>query len=364
MPAGSWRGLGRDPGGSRRPWGVALAPSHTLLILPKDKDGKRLVQLFCQPTPKNWRIRRATRQTHPEDWARFTEYCRLDVEAMREVIRRLPRFNFSPAEVELWRLDQTINDRGFSLELDLVRAAIELVDDETAFHARRTATLTAGEVASAIQRDKLLRYLARECGAYLPDLQAATVERALEDERLPELVRQLLITRCASAGAARRKYEAMSRSVSADGRVRGTLQFCGASRTGRWAGRRVQPQNFPRPTLKAAEVERGIAEIKGRSPLLDTADPSANLNAALRGCIVAAPERKLVVSDLGAIEGRCLAWLAGEGWKLDALPPWTQAGGGGPLPAGLRQCLRQGARRGDQRGAADWQGLRAGLRGA
>ena len=286
----------------------------------KDKNGKTLINLFCKPRPPNSAIERATRETHPTEWAAFVEYARRDIEAMRAVLRKLPRWNYPALKSEraLWELDQVINDRGVLIDLELVESAIAAIERRKVELSDEVADATLGAVGSATQRDALKTYLLEAHGVDLPDLQAATLERRIDDEELPAAVRDLLRARLEASVTSTAKYPRLRAGVSSDGRLRGTLQYCGAARTGRWAGRVFQPQNLPRPTLKPAAIERGIEALKlGAAELLD-GDVIALASSALRGVMIAPPGRHLVVSDLAAIEGRVLAWLAGEQWKLDA----------------------------------------------
>ena len=124
-----------------------------------------------------------------------------------------------------------------------------------------------------------------------------------------------------------KKYQRVVDSANADGRVRGMLQFCGASRTGRWAGRLIQPQNLPRPSMDQAQIELGIDAVKAGAEDLLFPNVMTLLSSAIRGVFVAPPGRKLVVSDLSNIEGRMLAWLAGEQWKLDAFADYDRGEG-------------------------------------
>ncbi|KKF34362.1 DNA polymerase I [Erwinia tracheiphila] len=284
----------------------------------KDKAGKQLIQLFCKPRPKNSAIRRATAKTHPVEWQRFVEYAGLDIDAMREIDKKLPTWNYSGQELALWHRDQRINDRGVFMDVQLAEAAVTAVEMEQKVLAKRTRELTDNEVQAATQRDAMLKHIAEAFGIELPDMQASTLQRRVNDPDLPFELRELLAIRLQASSTSTSKYKTLMKGVSRDGRLRGTLQFCGASRTGRWAGRLFQPQNLPRPTLKQDEIDFGIEALKAGCADLLYDDVMQLTSSALRGCIMAPAGKKLVVSDLSNIEGRVLAWLAGEKWKLQA----------------------------------------------
>ena len=284
----------------------------------KDKAGKQLVQLFCKPRPANQKIRRATSETHPVEWARFVEYAKNDILAMRELYKKIPKWNYQGAELALWHLDQQINDRGVCIDLELVECAMTAVEKAQKVLAKRTKSLTDGEVEAATQRDAMLKHILEAHSVSLPDMQKSTLERRLNDETLPLAVRELLAIRLQASTTSTAKYNALSKGTSSDGRLRGTLQFNGASRTGRWAGRLFQPQNLPRPVLDQSDIDQGIEALK-----LDLADVFYEnvmelTSSAIRGAICAPKGKKLVVADLSNIEGRALAWLAGEQWKNKA----------------------------------------------
>lgn len=285
----------------------------------KLKDGKQLVQLFCKPRPKNMKLRRATKATHPAEWERFKQYASNDVEAMRVVAMRLPDWNYRGAELDLWHLDQRINDRGVHVDVAFSRAAVaEMARLKIDLDAEVSET-TGGDVTAATQRDKLLQHVLREYGVTLPDMRASTLERRVNDESLPDAVRQLIALRLESALTSGKKHKAVLAAVCHDHRLRGLLQFCGATRTGRWAGRIVQPQNLTRPPkyLEGGAYDEAVDAIKAHAADLYPA-PMEVISATVRGVFTAAPGRKLVIADLSAIEARVLAWLAGEQHVLDA----------------------------------------------
>jgi DNA polymerase len=293
----------------------------------KDKDGKKLIYLFCKPRPKNSKLRRATYETHPEEWQKFRDYAGNDITSMRAIFYKIPSWNYREGELELWRLDQRINDRGFAVDRDLARAAIEAIAEAQTRLARDTHEATYGIVGRATQRDRLLKFITRIYNVDLPDLQKSTLERRVNDPDLPQEVRELLAIRLEASKSSTSKYTSLLKAVSDDGRLRGTLQFCGASRTGRWSGRTFQPQNLFRPTMSQGEIDAMIAALKTGTVDMVTdkvMDVCAN---AIRGCIIAPEGKKLVVSDLSNIEGRFAAWVSEEEWKCEAFAEFDKGVG-------------------------------------
>lgn len=308
----------------------------------KDKAGKALIQLFCKPRPFSHRLApgmfaggrkemllevarrrenwdgRATSDSHPAEWERFKEYAALDIAAMREVHRRLPKWNYAGRELDLWHLDQVINDRGVAIDLDLAECTVRAVELAQKGLAKRTQVLTNEEVQAATQRDAMLLHVLSEYGVDLPNMQMATLERRIADPDLPAGLRELLAIRLQASTTSTSKYKTLMKGASSDGRLRGLLQFCGAQRTGRWAGRLFQPQNLPRPTLGQDDIDLSIAAVKTGCVDLLFENVMQVTSSAIRGCIVAPPNKKLVIADLSNIEGRVQAWLAGEEWKLKA----------------------------------------------
>jgi DNA polymerase len=288
--------------------------------LAKDKRGKDLIQLFCKPRPKGHTLRRATRDTHPEQWREFLEYSRQDIVSMRAIGTRLPGWNYRGGhpELALWHLDQRINDRGVAVDTELAESAITAVAREQKRLKAEVHEQTDGLVTNASQRDNLLSYICAEYGVELPDLKADTVRRRLDDPGLPEGVKLLLSLRLEATKTSTAKYKALVNATSADGRLRNTLQFAGASRTARWAGRIFQPQNMPRPDMDQEDIDEGIDALKAGCADMFFKDVMRLTANAVRGCIVAPQGKKLVIADLSNIEGRGLAYLAGERWKLKA----------------------------------------------
>lgn len=299
----------------------------------KSKDGNALIQLFCKPRRDGGRN---TRLTHPAEWARFLAYAGKDISAMRAIHNKMPKWNYPNNKKELGfsALDVRINQRGMCVDTDLARAAVKAIDRAQKGHAARTAELTDGEVQKTTQRDKLLKYLLAEYDIELPDMKKSTLERRINDPDLPDPLRELLAIRLEATMTSSSKYKTLLKSVSSDGRLRGTQQFCGANRTGRVAHRGLQPGNMPRPNVDLMKLELGVEKLADGDAERYTAMGIEALKAdcadqifgnvmgltsnVIRGSIIVPEGKKLVVSDLSNIEGRVAAWLSGEDWKLQA----------------------------------------------
>lgn len=286
----------------------------------KDARGKSLIQLFCKPRPKNSKIRRATRETHPVEWAEFKSYADRDIRAMRKLHHLMPKINYpnNAAEHALWCMDQRMNDYGINIDVRLAHCAVEAANAESVYLKSRAKQLTDNAVSSATRRDMVIDYIFARYGIALDDLRASTVERVLADTDTPPAMRDLLLVRLEASTTSVSKYQRLIKATNTDGRLRGTIQFCGASRTGRDAGRIFQPQNLKRPTMRAGDIDDAIECIYNGSVSLAYAQPMDVLSNAVRGVITAPTGKKLCISDLSNIEGRGGAFLAGESWKLQA----------------------------------------------
>lgn len=290
------------------------------------QEGRQYINLFCVPDKKTGEY--ADRHSHPEAWAGFIEYAAGDIVSMRRVAKLMPQGAWDPRELPTWHLDQVINDRGFAVDLELARGAVAEVKAAQKLLKDDVTEATDGLVTSLGQRDRILAFVLAEYGVDLPDLRKSTLEKRVDDPDIPEGARELIRMRLTSSKSSVSKYNAVLRSVNADGRIRGALQYGGASRTLRWSGRIMQPQNLPRPTLRVESgpnkgevdhelIERGIELLKQRRCWIDY-DPIEMASNAIRGVIIAPAGKKLVVADLAGIEGRVVAWVAGEEWKLKA----------------------------------------------
>jgi DNA polymerase bacteriophage-type len=271
----------------------------------KDMKGARVMMQLAQPKADGtfW-----TRDQAPEKFQQLYEYNRQDVRT--ELAARERMMELSDDEQKLWTLDYTINQRGIQIDLEAVNAAIKLVAAEKARLDREMLRTTGGVVGACSEVQLLVKWI-RSQGVEVKGLAKADVLDALSGE-LPAHVRTALALRKEAAKSSTAKLVAMKERAGPDGRVRGTMQYHGAN-TGRWAGRGIQVQNFPRGNLKPEHVEDAVAHFNERDYLNMMYDaPLDVLASCLRAMIVAKPGHDLVAADFSAIEARVLAWLAGE----------------------------------------------------
>ena len=282
----------------------------------KMKEGKELIRYFCvpcKPTKANGGRRRNLPCHAPEKWELFKTYCMRDVDVEKAIRRKLCKFPIPEGEMELYRLDQRINDRGVLVDMGLVRQAVVCERLHKEVVTRRAYELTGLENPNSVAQ---LKGWLGENGVEAESLSKKAVAEMIgeSDGEVEELLRLRLLMAKTSV----KKYEAMERSVCSDGRVHGLLQFYGANRTGRWAGRLVQVQNLPQNHIEDLELARRLVR-EGRFEdveMLYDSTPKV-LSELIRTAFVPEPGCRFVVADFSAIEARVLAWLAGERWRLE-----------------------------------------------
>lgn len=282
----------------------------------KLKEGADLVRFFsmpCKPTKANGGRTRNRPEDAPEKWERFKTYCIRDVDAEREIRQKLWKFPIPESEMELYRMDQEINDRGILVDQQLVENAV-LCDNQY----RQMVTARAYELTGLSNPNspaQIKGWLA-EHGVEAEKLDKKTV-KGLISETDGEVL-EVLKLRLLMAKTSVKKYKAIERSVCSDGRVHGLLQFYGANRTGRWSGRLVQVQNLPQNHIPDLELARNLVKEQRFEDLdlLYDSTPEV-LSELIRTAFVPKPGCRFIVADFSAIEARVLAWFAGEQWRLD-----------------------------------------------
>ncbi|WP_308009647.1 DNA polymerase [uncultured Fusobacterium sp.] len=301
---------------------AGLGATGTAIGLPQDKKkdttGKALIKLFCvpcKPTKKNGGRLRNLPHHEPEKWELFKNYCIQDVVTETEIYKRLSNFPVPQEEQELWVLDQKINAYGVKIDTELVRGALNINDVITAELTEEAVQITGLDNPNSAAQ--LGKWLKEKTGQDIENLQKGTVSELIESLEDKEAVRVLEI-RQELAKTSIKKYVAMEEAICPDGRVRGLLQFYGANRTGRWAGRLVQVQNLPRNYLETLDYAREIVKSQDADFLkLVYGNVSDTLSQLIRTAFVPSKGHKFVIADFSAIEARVIAWLAGEQWRQE-----------------------------------------------
>ncbi|MBP3038088.1 DNA polymerase [Bacillaceae bacterium Marseille-Q3522] len=299
---------------------TGLGKTAEALGLPEDKQkdriGKSLINLFSKPvkpTKRNGNRTRTLPHHEPEKWQLFKDYCMQDVEVEKAIDKKLVNFPV-PDEVERqWQLDQQINMYGVGLDRALIEGALHL--DEL---VKSTLTLEAHSItklSNPNSTQQLTGWLINK-GVNVANLQKDTVADLVKNtegdvKRVLEIRQQLSKTSI-------KKYKAMEETICDDNRGRGFLQFYGANRTGREAGRFVQVQNLTKNHIETLDLARDLVKRKKISTLqMLYGDVADLLSQLVRTAFIPSPGHKIAVADFSAIEARVIAWLSKEQWRLD-----------------------------------------------
>ena len=293
------------------------------LGLPEDKQklsaGRALIRYFCvpcAPTKSNGGRTRNLPQHDPAKWDLFKTYNGQDVVTEMEIDRRLENFPVPAETQQQWVMDQIINLRGVAVDMELADSAIYLgqtVQEQLTAEARELSGLQNPNSVA-----QLTKWLQEETGEDLTDLRKDTVSDLLGKKLPSDAARRMLEIRKELGKTSTKKYNAVEACVCADGRIRGLLQFYGASRTGREAGRLVQVQNLPHDVVPAMDLARQLVKTRQLDALrLTYGSVTSTLSALIRTVFVAAPGKTFIDADFSAIEARVIAWLAGEEWVLE-----------------------------------------------
>lgn len=302
---------------------ASLDAAGRALGLPEDKQklntGKALIRYFCVPckaTKSNGQRTRNLPHHDPDKWRLFKEYNAQDVVSEMEIEQRLSAFPVPDFVQKQWETDLLINDRGVAVDMDFVHGALAL--GET---VRSTLTKEAKELTGLFNPNsvkQLAQWLEAETGEEVSSLRKETVAALLGRDANSEAVQRMLEIRQELGKSSTKKYDAIQNCVCPDGRVRGLLQFYGANRTGRWAGRLVQVQNLPRTYTEPLELARDfVREQRLNAIQVVYGKPNDTLSQLIRTAFIAAPGNVLIDADFSAIEARVISWLADQEWRLE-----------------------------------------------
>lgn len=285
----------------------------------KLSSGKSLIRYFCvpcKPTKTNGGRFRNYPQHAPDKWADFKAYCINDVEAEREICKRLKRYTMPEFEKANYYLDQKINDKGVLIDVNMATNATRIDAIYTAELRAKAKKLTGLENPNSPAQ--LKRWLSDAMGKEITTLAKNELTNLIREATDGGAISEVLKLRQKMAKSSTKKYLAMLECVCDDARARGLFQFYGASRTGRWAGRLIQLQNLPQNKIKDLAAARSLVAAGDYENMAITyADVSKILSQLIRTALVAREGHTFAVADFSAIEARVIAWLAGERWRLD-----------------------------------------------
>ena len=299
------------------PMSLEAAGNALQLTEKKLETGKALINFFCKPCrPTITNGGRTRNRPHhaPEKWAAFVEYCRRDTETERTIYNRLKYFPVPPWEHCVEALDARINERGVLVDLELTEAAVYIDDTAKAEHLAELKHLTGLENPNSVAQ---LKEWLETVGVSCESLNKATVADLHKTVTDPT-TRRVLELRQLLGKTSTKKYAAIIDGVCKDQRVRGLLQYYGAGRTGRWAGRRLQLQNLAQNHLDNIDKVRELVRQRDLETLELAFDNVPDvLSQLIRTALIAKPGHTFLVSDYAAIEARVIAYLAGEQWRMD-----------------------------------------------
>lgn len=301
---------------------ASLEAAGKALRLPQDKRkmsaGKALIRYFCVPCKPSKVNGGRTRNLPKHDldkWNLFKKYCLQDVDTERTIKRILNRYPFPESEHLLWCLDQRINIGGARVDMELVNGAIDVHNTVHAELTQKAQDVTGLDNPNSVAQ--LKEWVMRNSDLQIDSLDKKTIAEILSEQSGTDLVHEMLQIRQELAKTSVKKYQAMSKAACADGRIRGLIQFYGANRTGRFAGRLVQVQNLPRNYLDSLDTARSLVKSRNVSALkLLYGNVPDTLSQLIRTAFIPADGHQYVVADFSAIEARVIAWLAGEEWRM------------------------------------------------
>lgn len=300
-----------------------LAGAGEALGLPaeklKDPQGKALIQFFskpCKPTRTNGQRTRNLPEHDPAKWQLYKNYNRQDVVTEQEILRKLSIYKTTEDEQQLWTLDQHMNDHGVKLDIPMVQKIVEYDTQRRQELQEEAQELTGLKNPNSLAQ--LKRWLAEQ-GVEMASVTKDTIAEVLQRPDLPEAVRRVLEIRTALGKTSVAKYSTMLVAHCQDHRLRGILQFYGANRSGRWAGRLVQTHNLAKNSLPDLALARELA-AEGDFDTMATlfGETAFVFSELIRTAFIPSDGCRFIVSDFSAIEARVLAWLAGEEWVLEA----------------------------------------------
>jgi DNA polymerase len=319
IPLSRWRCTAAKAAACSLPRSLEMVCKALSLPIQKDMEGNRLMKKYMKPrkpsknNPKVW-------WDDKDELRRIYRYCLIDVEAEYLVDEALP--DLSPDEQKVWELDQKINQRGIRIDIPTVKLILAMIKEESRNITKEVQRLSNGVIGLATQVAKVLEWV-NDLGADMENLQAPTIRDKLLEKDLHPKIREMLEYRQNSSRTSTGKYISMLHAVGEDHRARELLLYAGTAPTMRWSGKRVQPQNFPRPTIKDFDSDKAIEAIKsggieairakyGKSKVMDV------LASSTRGMLIPSDGNEFFCCDWSNIEARMAFWLAEHEEGLEA----------------------------------------------